>query len=163
MRYDFTPLYRSTIGFDQLFDAFDRLSQNDRSATGWPPYDIERIDEDSYRISLAVAGFTADEVELIQKENELEVTGQKKGAEGGAHYLHRGLPHIFKETFNLAEHVQVREANLKDGVLTIALKREIPEALKPRKIDVSSSASSLTAVQDNKRPSEQIGRREQAA
>ncbi|HEY1981020.1 MAG TPA: heat-shock protein, partial [Xanthobacteraceae bacterium] len=67
MRYDFTPLYRSTVGFDQLFDVFDRLSQNDRSQTGWPPYDIERIDEDSYRISLAVAGFTADEVELIQK------------------------------------------------------------------------------------------------
>jgi molecular chaperone IbpA len=161
MRYDFTPLYRSTVGFDQLFDAFDRLSQNDRSATGWPPYDIERIDEDSYRISLAIAGFTADEVELIQKENELVVTGQK-ATEGGAHYLHRGLPHIFKETFNLAEHVQVREANLKDGVLTIALKREIPEALKSRKIDISSSASSLTPVQDNKGP-EQIGRRAQAA
>jgi molecular chaperone IbpA len=163
MRYDFTPLYRSTVGFDQLFDAFDRLSQNDRSPSGWPPYDIERIDEDSYRISLAVAGFAADEVELIQKENELVVTGHKKAAEGGSHYLHRGLPNIFKETFNLAQHVRVREANLRDGVLTIALNREIPEALKPRKIDISSSGSSQTPVQDNKGPPEQIGRRTQAA
>jgi molecular chaperone IbpA len=77
MRYDFTPLYRSTVGFDQLFDAFDRLSQVDRSTSGWPPYDIERIDEDSY-ISIGIAGFTSDEVELVQKENELVVTGQRK-------------------------------------------------------------------------------------
>ena len=163
MRYDFTPLYRSTVGFDPLFDAFDRLSQNDRSPSGWPPYDIERIDEDSYRISLAVAGFAAEEVELIQKENELVVTGQKKPAEGGGQYLHRGLLNVFKETFNLAEHVRVREANLKDGVLTISLKREIPEALKPRKIDISSGVSSRTPAQENKAPLEQIGRRAQAA
>jgi molecular chaperone IbpA len=163
MRYDFTPLYRSTVGFDQLFDAFDRLSQVDRSASGWPPYDIERIDEDSYRISIGIAGFTSDEVELVQKENELVVTGQRKATEDGARYLHRGLSSVFKETFNLAQHVRVVEANMKDGVLTIALKREIPETLKPRKIEISGVGPSRAPLQDGKGPPEQIGRRAQAA
>jgi molecular chaperone IbpA len=163
MRYDLTPLYRSTVGFDQLFDSFDRLSQIDQSSSGWPPYDIERIDEDSYRISLGVAGFTSDEVELVQKENELLVTGHKKAAQDGAHYLHRGLPNAFKETFNLAEHVLVVEANMKDGVLTIALKREIPETLKPRKIEISGAGPSRASLQDGKGQPEQIGRRAQAA
>jgi molecular chaperone IbpA len=162
MRYDFTPLYRSTVGFDRLFDAFDRLSQNE-GASGWPPYDIERLDDDSYRISVVIAGFGAEDVELIQKENELLIAGRKKIAEGATQYLHRGIPNTFKQSFNLAEHVKVVDATLENGVLTVALKREIPEALKPRKIEISKSAAPGTIVQDNKVQPEQLARREQAA
>lgn len=162
MRYDFTPLYRSTVGFDRLFDAFDRLSQNEGSP-GWPPYDIERLDDNSYRISVVIAGFGSEEVELIQKENELLIAGRRKGPEGGTQYLHRGIPNSFKQSFNLAEHVKVVDATLENGVLTVALKREIPEALKPRKIEISKSAAPETIVQDNKAQPEQLAQREQAA
>jgi molecular chaperone IbpA len=162
MRYDFTPLYRSTVGFDRLFDAFDRLSQNE-GATGWPPYDIERLDEDSYRISVVIAGFGADEVELIQKENELLIAGRKKASEGPTQYLHRGIPNTFKQSFNLADHVKVVEATLENGVLTIGLQREIPESLKPRKIEISKGATPQTIAQDNKAKPEQLGPRDKAA
>jgi molecular chaperone IbpA len=161
MRYDFSPLYRSTVGFDRLFDAFDR--QADAEAPGWPPYNIEKIDEDSYRISLVVAGFAPDEIELIQQENELSVTGRRKAPEEAAQFLHRGIAgRPFRQIFSLAEHVKVIEATQENGVLTIALKREVPEALKPRRIEISSAAS-RSSSQDNRAKPEQIGRRDQAA
>ena len=163
MRYDFTPLYRSTVGFDRLFDAFDRQSETE-SAPGWPPYNIERVAEDAYRISVVVAGFAPDEIELIQHENDLIVSGRKKVVEQSAQYLHRGIANsAFKHSFNLAEHVKVLNANLENGVLTIALKREVPEALKPRRIDISSNSSPQTIVQDNKAKQEKIERRDHAA
>jgi molecular chaperone IbpA len=163
MRYDFSPIYRSTVGFDQMFEALDRFSQSD-SSPGWPAYDIERMDEDSYRISLGVAGFIAEEVELVQKENELVVTGQKKKTgDEPARYMHRGIPTNFKQTFNLAEHVRVVEADLTNGVLTIGLRRQIPEALKPRKIDISSSGPSQSGNPDDKGKPNQLGRRAEAA
>jgi molecular chaperone IbpA len=162
MRYDFTPLYRSTIGFDQLLDAFGRQLDAD-AAPGWPPYDIERLSEDSYRISLAVAGFAVDEIELIQKEHELTITGRKNPKEETTEYLHRGIANrAFKQTFNLAAHVKVVNATQENGLLVISLKREVPEALKPRRIEISGG-SQADAGQDNSgNRTEQIGRRSAA-
>lgn len=158
MRYDFTPLYRSTIGFDRLLDTFGRQLDAD-AAPGWPPYDIERVSEDAYRISLAVAGFGPDEIELVQKENELTVTGRKSAKEEPTQYLHRGIANrAFKQTFNLAEHVKVVEASQENGLLVISLKREVPEALKPRRIEITNGAQAPSQESDASRP-EQIGRR----
>jgi len=157
MRYDFTPLYRSTIGFDRLLDTFGRQLDAD-AAPGWPPYDIERVSEDAYRISLAVAGFAPDEIELIQKENELTVTGRKNAKDETTEYLHRGIANrAFKQTFNLAEHVKVLEASQENGLLVISLKREVPEALKPRRIEITGASQSATQDNNSSHP-EQIGR-----
>jgi molecular chaperone IbpA len=161
MRYDFSPLYRSTIGFDRLFDMFDHDLD---AAPGWPPYDIEKLGEDSYRISVVAAGLEADEIELVQQENELVVTGRRKTAEDGAQYLHRGIAsRPFRQTFSLAEHVKVADANLQNGVLTISLRREVPEALKPRRIEIASAGDPQTIVQDNSNSPDQIARRDKAA
>jgi molecular chaperone IbpA len=156
MRYDFSPLYRSTVGFDRLFD---RQLDAD-AAPGWPPYDIEKVSEDSYRISLAVAGFATEEIELIQKENELTVTGRKDAKDGATQFLHRGIAtRAFKQTFNLAEHVKVVEASQENGLLVISLKREIPEALKPRRIQITAGPAQ-PETQDNARDeADRIGRR----
>jgi len=146
--FDFSPLYRSTVGFDRLFDLLDQSSQID-SMTNWPPYNIEKAGEDQYVITMAIAGFSTDEIEITQKENQLVISGQKKGSEEGKQYLHRGIAtRAFKQTFNLADHVKVMGASLENGLLTIDLKREVPEALKPRRIEIATgSAKSLG--QDN--------------
>lgn len=147
--FDFSPLYRSTVGFDRLFDLLDQSSQVE-PMTNWPPYNIEKSGEDQYVITMAVAGFSTDEIELTQKENQLVVTGQKKGSEEGKQYLHRGIAtRAFKQTFNLADHVKVRTASLENGLLTIDLKREVPEALKPRRIEISSGDDATGLGQDN--------------
>jgi molecular chaperone IbpA len=161
MRYDFSPLYRSTVGFDRLFSLFDEESEN---AANWPPYNIEKIAENAYRISVVAAGFAADEIEIVQQENEFTVTGRKKAAEEVGQFLHRGIAsRSFKQTFNLAEHVKVLNASLENGVLTIDLKREVPEALKPRRIEISSGAAATVLAQDNRGKPDQVARREQAA
>jgi molecular chaperone IbpA len=162
MRYDFTPLYRSTVGFDRLFDAFDRLSEND-ATSGWPPYDIEKVADESYRISLVIAGYAENEVELVQKESELIISGQKQPRDGAAKYAHRGIPHNFKQSFSLADHMKVVDATLENGVLTISLRREIPEALKPRRIEITAAGSSKVLTQDSQARPEQIGGRGKAA
>jgi len=128
--FDFTPYYRSTVGFDQLFDQLDRSIRSD-----WPPYDIEKKSEDQYRIIMTVAGFTPDEIELAQHGGTLLVTGQK--AED-RQMLHQGIPSSFKQSFNLADHVKVVGATIEHGLLTIDLTREIPEAMKPRRIQIRS-------------------------
>lgn len=141
MRYDFSPLYRSTVGFDRLFDMIEHASRVE-PMNSWPPYDIERLDEDRYRISMAVAGFSPDDIELTQQENKLLVTGQKQSEpeQGQAQTLHRGIAtRAFKQTFNLADHVKVTSANLENGLLVIELQREIPESLKPRRIEISAA------------------------
>ena len=136
MRYDFTPLYRSTVGFDRLFDMLDQATRVE-PMTNWPPYNIERTGEDRYRITMAVAGFARDDIQLVQQENALVVSGQKGSDPEGAEMLHRGIAtRAFKQTFNLAEHVKVTAASLENGLLTIELEREVPEALKPRKIEI---------------------------
>jgi molecular chaperone IbpA len=136
--FDFSPLYRSTVGFDRLFDMLDQSAQIE-PMTNWPPYNIEKVGEDQYVITMAIAGFSPDEIELTQKESQLLVTGQKKGSEEGKQYLHRGIAtRAFKQTFNLADHVKVTGASLENGLLTVELKREVPEALKPRRIEINA-------------------------
>ncbi|CAO4184166.1 Hsp20 family protein [Methylorubrum populi] len=157
--FDFAPLYRSTVGFDRLFSLIDQAARVEPSTT-WPPYDIEKVAADEYRITMAVASFTPDEIELTQHDTTLLVTGQKKGQEGERQYLHRGIAaRAFRQSFNLADHVKVTGASLENGLLTVALKREVPEALKPRRIAIGGSQ---TAVGQDNRPA-QIKDRAQAA
>jgi molecular chaperone IbpA len=135
--FDPTPLWRSTIGFDRLFDLIDdtlRLTGEDN----YPPYNIERIGEDEYRISLALAGFSADEVTITAEQNVLTVEGTK-AEKGEHHYLYQGIStRPFRRVFNLADYVQVKGASFKDGLLKIDLVREVPEAMKPRRIEIAT-------------------------
>ncbi|PXW65384.1 Hsp20 family protein [Methylobacterium sp. B4] len=145
--FDFAPLYRSTVGFDRLFSLLDQSAQADPSAT-WPPYNIERVAADSYRITMAVAGFSSDEIELTQHDTALHVVGQRTSQEGERQYLHRGIAaRSFRQTFNLADHVKVTGATLENGLLTVNLTREVPEALKPRRIAIGGAQAALG--QDN--------------
>lgn len=148
--FDFSPLYRSTVGFDRLFDMLDQSTQVE-SMANWPPYNIEKLGEDQYLITMAIAGFSPEEIELTQKEGQLLVIGQKKGSDESRQYLHRGIAtRAFKQIFNLADHVKVTGANLEHGLLTVELKREVPEALKPRRIEINSSDGVKNLGQDNK-------------
>jgi molecular chaperone IbpA len=141
---DFSPLYRSTVGFDRLFDMLDSASRTEAS-NNWPSYNIERTGEDRYRITMAVAGFAPEEINIVAQGNALLVTGQKKPDEEGVQYLHRGIAaRAFKQSFDLADHVKVVGAGLENGLLTIELAREIPEAMKPRRIDIRSTDGAKT-------------------
>ena len=137
--YDFTPLYRSAVGFDRLAGLLESAAAT-RQENGWPPYNIETTGENAYRIEIAVAGFSADELNIEAKENLLTVTGKKAANDDGAPqktYLHRGLAERdFERRFQLADYVVVTDANLVNGLLTITLKRELPEALKPRRVEI---------------------------
>ena len=132
---DFSPLYRSVVGFDRLADLLETAASD--AATGYPPYNIERTDENAYRVEIAVAGFRPEELSIEVKENLLTVTGRKAANDEPRRFLHRGLAERnFERKFQLADYVVVSEANLADGLLSIALKRELPEALKPRRIEI---------------------------
>lgn len=145
--FDFAPLYRSTVGFDRLFSMLDQASRVEPS-TQWPPYDIEKVAEDAYRITMAVAGFSQDEIELTQHDTTLIVTGQKKDKPEERAYLHRGIAaRAFRQTFSLADHVKVTGASLENGLLAVDLKREVPEAFKPRRIAIGGSLAAIG--QDN--------------
>ena len=134
--YDFAPLWRSTVGFDHLFDAFDRL-QRSSVEDNFPPYNIARLGEDSYQISLALAGFSADEIKLIAEQNMLTVEGRKSD-KTQEEFVYQGIAvRSFKRQFNLADYVQVKSAKFEDGLLRIELEREIPEAMKPRSIPIN--------------------------
>jgi molecular chaperone IbpA len=136
---DFTPFFRSSIGFDRMFNL---LEDTARFGTGqtWPPYDIARSGEDGYRIAIAVPGFSMNDIEITQQPNLLIVAGKAKSGEE-ADYLHRGIQAgNFELRFELADFVEVTAANLVDGLLTVQLKRELPEAMKPRKISIGASA-----------------------
>ncbi len=147
--FDFSPLYRSTVGFDRLFDLLDQAHRLE-AVPNWPPYNIERVAEDQYRITMAVAGFSSDEIEMIHHQNALIVSGHKNGTEDSSQYLHRGIAaRPFKQTFNLADHVKVTGATLENGLLTVELKREIPEQLRPRRIEIGSSTGQKPVGQDN--------------
>src|ERR1700743_3215949 len=137
--YDFSPLFRSTVGFDRLLDMVDNAARPD-----WPPYNIERVGEDQYRISMALAGFGSNEIELIQQGNILTVTGQKRDEQARNEcMLHQGLAfRNFKHSFNLADHVKVASAKLDNGLLSVELIREIPEQLKPRRIKLAATTGS---------------------
>jgi molecular chaperone IbpA len=145
---DFSPLYRSVVGFDRLADLLDAAASE--SATGYPPYNIERTGENEYRIEIAVAGFKPDELSIEVKEAVVTVTGRKAAIDAERRFVHRGLAERnFERRFQLAEYVVVTEANLADGLLSISLKRELPEALKPRRIEIGSGASS-TLIENQK-------------
>ncbi len=144
---DFSPLYRSVVGFDRLASLLDAAAAQD-STTGYPPYNIERTGEDAYRVEIAVAGFRPDELIIEVKENLLAVQGRKAANDDARKFLHRGLAERnFERRFQLADYVIVHDANLADGLLSISLKRELPEALKPRtiKIGVSNAANLIDA------------------
>ena len=134
---DLTPLYRSVVGFDRLADLLDSASSE--AATGYPPYNIERTAENAYRIEIAVAGFKAEDLGIEVKENLLTVQGRKVANDDARRYLHRGLAERnFERRFQLADYVVVQEAQLANGLLSISLKRELPEALKPRRVEISA-------------------------
>ena len=136
---DFSPLYRSTVGFDRLFTMLDSLGQP-AQAQSYPPYNIERTGENTYRITMAVAGFDESELTIEAREHALTVKGEKAEEDGGeAQYLYRGIAkRAFERRFQLADHVEVRAASLKNGLLHIDLLREIPEAMKPRRIEIAA-------------------------
>lgn len=136
---DFSPLYRSTVGFDRLFSLLDSMGQPEQSSPSYPPYNIERTGENAYRISMAVAGFGESDLEIEAKENALVVKGnQAKDDKSEGEMLFRGIAaRNFERRFQLADHVEVRSAHLENGLLHIELMREIPEAMKARKIDIA--------------------------
>jgi len=139
---DFSPLYRSVVGFDRLADLLDSAAAE--TATGYPPYNIERTGDHDYRIEIAVAGFKPEELSIEVKESVLTVQGRKTANDGERRFVHRGLAERnFERRFQLAEYVVVTTANLADGLLSIDLRRELPEALKPRRIEIASGASTL--------------------
>ena len=157
--YDFTPLFRSTIGFDQLFDMIESSVRPD-----WPPYNIEKTGENQYRISMAVAGFASDEVELVQQGNILLVMGHKRIGSKQQEMLHQGLAsRSFKQTFNLADHVKVASADLENGLLVVELIREIPEQLKPRRIELGSRTATLAGQDNRQRLAQENAAERQAA
>jgi molecular chaperone IbpA len=136
--FDFAPLYRATVGFDQIADLMDRVLASDTNQATYPPYNIEKTDDDSYRISIAVAGFSEDELSVEARENAL-IVAAKKSDEDTKTYLHRGIAtRAFERRFHLADHVRVVGASHADGMLHIELQREMPEALKPRRIEIAS-------------------------
>lgn len=150
--FDLSPLLRSSIGFDRVNQLFELANRMDDAATSYPPYNIEKRGEDAYRITMAVAGFSQDELDVTVKENSLIVTGkaaEQPTVEGEqVSYLHRGIARrAFERRFELADTVKVVGADLKDGLLHIALKREIPEAKKPRQIQIGTAANAGTVIE----------------
>ncbi|MFO6465596.1 Hsp20 family protein [Jannaschia sp. KMU-145] len=138
--YDFTPLYRASVGFDRMANLVDRAMTAD-TATTYPPYNIEKLGDDAYRISIAVAGFTADDLNIEARENALTITAKKAGEADSRTYLHRGIAtRAFEKTFQLADHVHVTGASHADGMLHVELERQVPEALKPRRIEIAPGA-----------------------
>jgi molecular chaperone IbpA len=144
--YDFSPIYRNFVGFDRMANLIDAATQASANSTSYPPYNVARLDEDSYRIELAVAGFTIDSLEIQTHDNVLTISGQTgdAGANDDVEYLHRGIAERgFERRFQLADHVRVTGADLNNGLLTITLQREVPEALKPRIVEISNSEQKL--------------------
>jgi molecular chaperone IbpA len=140
--FDPTPLYRATVGFDRIADMLDRVLSTDVAQPTYPPYNIEKTGEHAYRITVAVAGFAADELNVEVKENALVIAARKADEDEGRTYLHRGIAtRAFERRFHLADHVKVTGAAHADGMLHIDLVREIPEALKPRRIEIAKGAA----------------------
>ena len=145
MRFDLSPLYRSTVGFDRLAALLDQVGSVDVEPSAYPPYNIERLSESTYRITMAVAGFSREDVTIEVKESTLSVRGEKKAEpDSERQFLHRGIAgRGFERRFQIADHVEVVGADLKDGMLQIELKRELPERMKPRVIAIGSAAPAI--------------------
>ncbi len=138
--FDLAPLYRATVGFDQIADLMDRVLTNDTGSQSYPPYNIEKTGDDGWRISIAVAGFSDADLSVEVRENALLVSATKSETEGERVYLHRGIAtRAFERRFHLADHVRVTGAAHADGMLHIDLVREVPEALKPRRIEIAKA------------------------
>ena len=143
-RIDLTPLYRSSVGFDRFESLLDAAFQTEKSSAGYPPYNIEMMDENKYSITVAVAGFTQDELDIQVEKGVLTITGKKEQSESKGQYLHQGIAtRTFERKFNLADHIEVVAADLKDGLLSIDLVKEVPEAMKPKKINIGGSSARL--------------------
>lgn len=144
--YDLTPFYRTTVGFDRIFDLLDNVSKGDAGA-GYPPYNIERLDENDYRITLAVAGFAEQDLDIVAHEQTLTVKGARPETDESRTFLHQGIAgRAFERRFQLAEHVKVVGATLVNGLLNIELKREVPEAKKPKKIEINGGTGTTVQV-----------------
>lgn len=150
--YDFSPLYRATVGFDRMMNLLDSASRVDETAPSYPPYNIEKISDDAYRISMAVAGFAEDELDITVTQNSLVVSGKKeKAADQTAKFLHQGIANrSFQRSFELADHIRIAGAALQNGLLHIELVREVPEAMKPRSIKIESVAQKPAKVIEDK-------------
>ena len=136
--FDLAPLYRATVGFDRLADLMDRAAASEQGQT-YPPYNIERTGDDAWRITVAVAGFGEDELSVEMRENALIITGRKEAQDGERTFLHRGIAtRAFERRFQLAEHVRATGATVTNGMLNVDMVREVPEALKPRRIEIIS-------------------------
>ncbi len=141
---DFAPLYRSTVGFDHLSQLLDSIVQREQNQPSYPPYNIERLDKDQYRITMAVAGFTQDELSIQSEQQTLKVIGKKQADDKSRTYLHQGIAaRNFERAFQLADHVKVIDAQLENGLLHIELEREVPEAMKPRQIPIGRAEDKL--------------------
>lgn len=142
--FDFAPLYRSSVGFDQIANMMDRVLTNDGATPSYPPYNIEKLDDDAYRISIAVAGFSDADLSVEVREKALIVSARKTDEAEGRKYLHRGIAtRAFERRFHLADHVHVTGAAHADGMLHIELERQVPEALKPRQIQIASDNKAI--------------------
>lgn len=149
--FDLAPLYRATVGFDQIADMMDRVLSNDMAQPTYPPYNIEKTADDAYRISIAVAGFAESDLSVEVKEGALVVSARKAEDDGARSFLHRGIAtRAFERKFQLADHVRVTGATHADGMLHIDLVREVPEALKPRRIEIASGDAVEKDVVDAK-------------
>lgn len=149
-RIDLTPLYRSSVGFDRFGTLLDAAFQTEKNATGYPPYNIEVVEENSYAITIAAAGFKQDEMD-IQVENGVLTIRGKKANDENRKFLHQGIAsRSFERKFNLADHIEVTNADLQDGLLTISLVKEVPEAMKPKSIAINGSAAPKVIAHEDK-------------
>lgn len=146
--FDFSPLYRNSVGFDRLASMMSTASRQDQSS-GYPPYNIRATSEDHYQISMAVAGFAEEDLNITTEQTRLLISGEHSDKEEQGEFLHRGIANrSFERRFNLADHVKVVKASLENGLLHIDLERELPEAMKPRTIKIGKSAARLLDVND---------------
>jgi molecular chaperone IbpA len=160
-RFDFSPLFRSTIGFDRLARLVDTATRVDSTALSYPPYNIEKTGDDAYRLTMAVAGFSRDELDITVQENTLVISGKAQGEDEANRYLHRGIARrAFERRFSLADHIKVTGASLNNGLLHVDLVREIPEAAKPRTIKIGEAAPQPQVIEQKQ---SQVTEQKQAA
>ncbi|MDG1010589.1 MAG: Hsp20 family protein [Amylibacter sp.] len=153
--YDFAPLYRSTVGFDRLASMVDRAMSVDVNTNGYPPYNIEKTDENDFRISVAIAGFSEDDLLIEMRDGQLVISAKKAEEEdtGQVTYLHRGIAsRAFEKRFHLADHVRAIGASTENGILHVEMVREVPEALKPRRIEITGTGKTIEAKSSRKVP-----------
>jgi len=144
--FDLSPLFRSTVGFDRMSQLLDSALRVDEAQLSYPPYNIEKTGEDSYRITMAVAGFGQDDVSIVSQENSVTISGKAQEVPEGVEYLHRGIARrAFQRRFELADHIKVKGAELVNGLLHLELMREVPEEQKPREIKISAAPKSVEA------------------